>query len=307
MTSTRSEHTSGLIFGLTAYVLWGLFPFYFALLDSVSPLEIVAHRVIWSFVLLSVILLVSRSWPQVLDIVRNRRAAGTLAAAAVFLAINWGIYVYSVASNQVVEASLGYFINPLVSVALGVLLIKERLRRLQWVAVAIAGIAVVELTWAYGQIPLIGLGLAISFGIYGLLKKVVGAKALPALTVETGSLLPLALIYLASMEFLGVAAFATTGWGTGLLLILLGPVTTLPLLAFGAAATRIPLSTLGLMQYFTPTFIFLVGIFVFGEQMTPSRWFGFGLIWLGLVIFSVDTIRAARSGRNSSLAVVEPD
>ncbi len=288
-------------------MLWGLFPFYFALLDSVSPLEVVAHRVIWSFVLLSVILLVTRSWSQVRDIVRRPRAAGTLAAAAVFLAINWGIYVYSVASNQVVEASLGYFINPLVSVALGVLLIKERLRRLQWVAVAIAAIAVVELTWAYGQVPLIGLGLAFSFGFYGLLKKLVGAKALPALTIETGSLLPLALVYLASVEFLGVASFASTGWGIGLLLILLGPVTTLPLLAFGAAATRIPLSTLGLMQYFTPTFIFLVGIFIFNEQMTTARWFGFALIWVGLVIFSADAIRAARSGRASSLAVVEPD
>ena len=288
-------------------MLWGLFPFYFALLDSVSPIEVVAHRVIWSFVLLSIILLVTKSWSQVRDIVRNRRAAGALAAAAVFLACNWGIYVYSVATNQLVEASLGYFINPLVSVALGVLLIKERLRRMQWVAVGIAGVAVLELTWSYGQLPLIGLGLAFSFGIYGLLKKVVGAKALPALTIETGSLLPVALIYLVCVELLGVASFASTGWGIGVLLILLGPVTTLPLLAFGAAATRIPLSTLGLMQYFTPTFIFLVGILVFGEQMTPSRWFGFGLIWVGLVIFSVDALRAARSGRTSSLAVVEPD
>jgi len=292
---------------LTAYVLWGLFPFYFALLDSVSPLEVVAHRVIWSFVLLSIILLITKSWSQVRDIVRNRRAAATLAAAAVFLAFNWGIYVYSVATNQLVEASLGYFINPLVSVALGVLLIKERLRRLQWVAVGIAGVAVLELTWSYGQVPLIGLGLAFSFGIYGLLKKVVGAKALPALTIETGSLLPVALIYLVSVELLGIASFASTGWEIGILLILLGPVTTLPLLAFGAAATRIPLSTLGLMQYFTPTFIFLVGIFVFGEQMTPSRWFGFGLIWIGLVLFSVDALRAARSGRMSPLAVAEPD
>lgn len=292
---------------MTAYVLWGLFPFYFALLDSVSPLEVVAHRVIWSFVLLSIILLITKSWSQVRDIVRNRRAAATLAAAAVFLAFNWGIYVYSVATNQLVEASLGYFINPLVSVALGVLLIKERLRRLQWVAVGIAGVAVLELTWSYGQVPLIGLGLAFSFGIYGLLKKVVGAKALPALTIETGSLLPVALIYLASVEFLGLASFASTGWGIGILLILLGPVTTLPLLAFGAAATRIPLSTLGLMQYFTPTFIFLVGIFVFGEQMTPSRWVGFSLIWIGLVLFSVDALRAARSGRMSPLAVAEPD
>jgi len=292
---------------LTAYVLWGLFPFYFALLDSVSPLEVVAHRVIWSFVLLSIILLITKSWSQVRDIVRNRRAAATLAAAAVFLAFNWGIYVYSVATNQLVEASLGYFINPLVSVALGVLLIKERLRRLQWVAVGIAGVAVLELTWSYGQVPLIGLGLAFSFGIYGLLKKVVGAKALPALTIETGSLLPVALIYLASVEFLGLASFASTGWGIGILLILLGPVTTLPLLAFGAAATRIPLSTLGLMQYFTPTFIFLVGIFVFGEQMTPSRWVGFSLIWIGLVLFSVDALRAARSGRLSPLAIAEPD
>jgi len=292
---------------LTAYVLWGLFPFYFALLDSVSPLEVVAHRVIWSFVLLSIILLITKSWSQVRDIVRNRRAAATLAAAAVFLAFNWGIYVYSVATNQLVEASLGYFINPLVSVALGVLLIKERLRRLQWVAVGIAGVAVLELTWSYGQVPLIGLGLAFSFGIYGLLKKVVGAKALPALTIETGSLLPVALIYLVSVELLGIASFASTGWEIGILLILLGPVTTLPLLAFGAAATRIPLSTLGLMQYFTPTFIFLVGIFVFGEQMTPSSWFGFSLIWIGLVLFSVDALRAARSGRMSPLAVAEPD
>lgn len=288
-------------------MLWGLFPFYFALLDSVSPIEVVAHRVIWSFVLLCGILLVTKGWSQVREILRTPRAAGTLAVAALFLAVNWGIYVYSVASNQVVESSLGYFINPLVSVALGVLFIKERLRRLQWVAVGIAGVAVLELTWAYGQVPLIGLGLAFSFGLYGLLKKLVGAKALPALTIETGSLLPLALVYLISAELLGAASFASTGWGIGLLLILLGPVTTLPLLAFGAAATRIPLSTLGLMQYFTPSFIFIAGIVVFGEQMTPARWFGFAMIWVGLVVFSADAIRAARSGRNSPLAVVEPD
>jgi len=287
--------------------MWGLLPIYWKQLEAVPSLQLVAHRVIWSFVLLAVILLVTKSWWQVKDIVRDRRSAGALAAAAVFLAINWGIYVYSVASNQVVEASLGYFINPLVSVALGVLLIKERLRRMQWVAVAIAAVAVLELTWAYGQLPLIGLGLAFSFGTYGLIKKMVGAKALPALTIETGSLLPLALVYLITAELVGSASFATTGWGIGVLLILLGPVTTLPLLAFGAAATRIPLSTLGLMQYFTPSFIFIVGIVFFGEQMTPSRWFGFGLIWVGLVIFSIDALRAARSGRASAIAVAEPD
>jgi len=273
--------------------------------------EIVAHRVIWSFVLLAVILVATRGWSHVRTILASRKALIGLAVAAAFLTANWGTYVYSVSTNQVVEGSLGYFINPLVSVALGMIFLRERLGRLQWVAIALAVIAVVELTWSYGQVPWIGLILGFSFGIYGLLKKLVGAKAMPAMVVETGMILPVALVVLLSAEATGQAAFIQDGWGIAILLVLLGPVTAIPLLAFNGAATRIPLSVLGILQYLTPSSIFLLGVFVFDEPMVPTRWLGFGLIWIALVVFGYDAWRSARSDRGNpvsrTLQVAEPD
>lgn len=272
-------------------------------------MEVVANRVIWSLVFLAILTTATRGWASTLSAARSRRTVGTLAVAAAFLALNWGVYVYAVESNQVVEASLGYFINPLVSVALGVLFLHERLRRGQWLAVAIAVLAVAVLTVSYGRLPWISLILAVSFGTYGLLKKQVGIGAVESLTIETAALAPLALVFMAVYAANGQSALFSGDTRSVILLILLGPVTALPLLAFGGAATRIPLSTLGLMQYFTPVFQFLIGVFVFGEAMSTSRWIGFLLVWISLVVMSVDGLRHARDGRSttSELEVMEPD
>jgi chloramphenicol-sensitive protein RarD len=271
---------------------------------------VVANRVVWSLVFLVILTLITRTWAKTLLAARSARNVGLLALAAAFLALNWGVYVYAVVTDQVVEASLGYFINPLVSVGLGVLVLRERLRTGQWVAVGIAVLAVAVLTVSYGRLPWISLILAFSFGIYGLLKKQVGVGSVESLTIETAALAPLALLFMAWYATTGDSALATGDTSSVLLLILLGPVTAIPLLAFGGAATRIPLSTLGLMQYFTPVFQFLIGVFVFGEQMSTTRWLGFLLVWLSLAVMSWDGIRAARRSSSNAadrLEVVEPD
>ncbi len=274
-----------------------------------SPVEIVANRVVWSLVFLVVLTGVTRKWARTWRAAQSSRSVGMLALAAAFLAVNWGVYVWAVVTDQVIEASLGYFINPLISVALGVVLLRERLRPGQWAAVGIAVLAVAVLTFSYGRLPWISLVLGLSFGIYGLLKKQVGAGAVESLTIETAALAPLALAVMAVMVSSGESAMTTDGSGTFVLLALLGPVTAVPLLAFGGAATRIPLSTLGLMQYFTPVFQFLLGVFVFGEAMSASRWLGFLLVWISLVVMTVDGLRHAQRGRNRAdvLEVMEPD
>lgn len=287
------EHRIGLLLGAAAWTLWGLFPLYFALLDSVSPIEIVAHRVIWSMIFMVIVITAVRGWSRVRSHL-SWRTVGILAAAAVLLSVNWLVYVYAVSSDQVLQASLGYFINPLVSVGLGVIVLHERMRRLQWLAIAIAAIAVLILTISYGSLPWIALVLATSFGFYGLLKKFAGIGSLESLTIETALLAPFALILLATMEVNGAAIFATEGWGISILLMLLGPVTALPLLAFGAAANRIPLSTLGALQYLTPVLQFLLGVLIFAEPMPASRWLGFIFVWIALVVFATDTYRNAR-------------
>lgn len=290
-------------------MLWGLFPLYFHLLAGVSPVEVVANRVVWSLVFLAILTTVTRSWARTVAVTRSPKALALLGIAAAFLAVNWGFYVYAVATNQVVEASLGYFISPLVSVALGVLLLRERLRRAQWVAVGLAVLAVGVLAVSYGRLPWISLVLAVSFGVYGLIKKQVGSGSVESLTIETAVLAPFALGVMVAMAALGTTSFTGGGVGTASLLVLLGPITAIPLLAFGGAATRIPLSTLGLMQYFTPVLQFLLGVLVFGEAMPPLRWAGFGLVWLSLAVMSIDGLRNARNGRRPSdaLEVIEPD
>jgi chloramphenicol-sensitive protein RarD len=276
----------------------------------VSPVEVVAHRVIWSLVFLLIIITIARTWRTIIGVLTWRRV-GLLTLAAVFLAINWGVYVYAVASNQVIEASLGYFINPLVSVALGVLFLRERLLKAQWVAVGIAIVAVLVLTVSYGRLPWISLTLALSFGTYGLVKKFVGLGSVASLTIETAVLAPLALIFLAQWEFSGQAAFLIDGTMITVLLILLGPVTAIPLLAFGASTNRIPLSTIGILQYITPILQFLLGLFVFQEAMTPGRWAGFVLVWVALVVFTVVALQQQRSGKATralaELEVSEPN
>lgn len=277
-----------------------MFPLYFALLTSVSPLEVVAHRAVWSLLFVLVLIAAFRQWAD-LRRALTPRTIGLLAAAIMFLSINWLVYVYAIDINEVVQGALGYFINPLVSVALGVILLSERLGRTQWLAIGIAALAVLVLTMSYGGVPWISLTLAVSFGFYGLIKKRANVDALPSLAIETAVITPIAVAYLWFLEANGEAAFIQDGLGISVLLILLGPITAIPLLAFGAAAIRIPLSTLGIIQYVTPTVIFLLGITVFGESMPALRWVGFGLVWIALVIFTVDAWRRSR------VPVIEPD
>ena len=305
----QSQAGIGVLLGFVAYGLWGLFPLYFHVLSDVAPIEVVANRVVWSLVFLAILTTVTRTWARTLLTARERRDVVRLGIAAMFLAVNWGFYVYAVATNQVVEASLGYFINPLVSVGLGVLVLRERLRTGQWLAVGIAVLAVGVLTVSYGRLPWISLILAFSFGIYGLIKKQVGTGAVESLTIETAVLAPLAVVVMIVMAGSGSSSITSDGAGTVALLVLLGPVTAIPLLAFGGAATRIPLSTLGLMQYLTPVFQFLLGVFVFGEAMSTTRWLGFLLVWISLVVMSVDGLRNARVNRRpiDDLEVTEPD
>lgn len=269
----------------------------------------VAHRIWWALVFLAIVLTAMRAWRPVIALMRNPRISGPLALGAVFLAINWGTYVYAVESNQVVEASLGYFINPLVSVGLGVIVLREKLRRVQWVALVIAVLAVVIMSVALGHPPWISLVLALSFGIYGLIKKWANIGSVQSLTIETAVLAPIALVVIIISFVNGSAAIAQGDVGTVLLFVMLGPITAIPLLLFGSAAARLPLSTVGVLQYSTPILQFILGITVFGEVMSAGRWIGFALVWVALVIFTVDTLRHGRSmqAAATALAVAEPD
>jgi chloramphenicol-sensitive protein RarD len=299
-----SQHRLGLLLGIGAYAMWGLFPLYFKLLSAASPLEVLAHRVLWSLVFVALLLAIRQQWAWIRGVVRNRRVMGLLLVSATAIALNWGIYIWAVDEDRVVEASLGYFINPLVTVAMGVLLLKERLRRGQWVAVSIGSAAVVVLTVDYGRLPWIALTLAASFATYGLVKKTVGIGSLESLAVETALLFLPFLGYLLWLESSGEAAYVLDGWTTSLLLMTTGVVTAIPLLMFGGAARRIPLSMMGLLQYITPVIQFALGVYVFGEAMPASRWIGFGLVWLALAVLTYDSIRDAR--RRSADPAVDP-
>ena len=290
------ETTAGIAFGIGAYGLWGLLPVYFFVLQPAGAVEIVANRVVWSLIFCALLITVTRSWRALTGAFRDRSVFVTLAIAAVLIAVNWLTYTYGVTTNQAVEASLGYFINPLVSVLLGVFVLKEKLRPLQWAAVGIGFIAVGVLTVSYGKLPWIALTLAVSFGLYGFVKKRVGPKvdAVTSLSVETMVLTPLAA---ATMVWLGVSGTATlTSYGPGHFWLLLasGVITAVPLLFFGASARRLPMTTIGLLQYFAPILQFIVALVVFREAMTLERWIGFGVVWLALLVLTVDMLRATR-------------
>ncbi|MFN8183314.1 MAG: EamA family transporter RarD [Candidatus Nanopelagicales bacterium] len=280
-------------YGVGAYTLWGLFPLYWPLLAPASSWEILAHRMVWSFVFLLIITALLRTWSQVRAALADRRIRLLLLAAAALVSVNWGTYIWAVNNGYVVEASLGYFINPLVSVALGVVVLGETLRRVQWVAVGIAAGAVVVLTASYGRPPWIALILAFSFGLYGLARKQAGVQAVPALTVETGLQAPFALVFLGLLAARGDITFGDD-MANSAMLMTAGIATTVPLLLFGAAAIRLPLVVLGLLQYLAPVIQFLIGITYFGEHMPTSRWVGFSLVWLALVVFTVDVVRHSR-------------
>lgn len=293
--STRS----GLLFGITAYSLWGVFPLYFMLLAFASSIEIVADRILWSLALCSLILAATGRLGDVVRMLRAPRDLGYLATAAFFISLNWLGYVYAANHGQVLQASLGYFINPLVTVLLAVVILRERLRPLQWAAIGLALVAVLCIGIAYGHPPWIALLLAFSFGFYGLAKKFAGRRvgAVQSLTIETLLLSPLAVLVLLWLGAHGETHFTDHGLTSMLLLVSTGLVTTVPLTSFAAAARRLPLSTLGMLQYIAPILQFIVGYAVVHEPMSPLRWVGFGLIWVALVVFSADALLAGRRVR----------
>ena len=290
------DTTAGILFGIGAYGLWGLLPLYFFVLAPAGAVEIVANRVVWSLLFCVLLITVTRSWRVLGAAFRNRTVIGPLAIAAILIAVNWLTYTYGVTTGQAVEASLGYFINPLVSVLLGVFVLKEKLRPLQWAAVGIGFIAVGVLTLSYGKLPWIALTLALSFGLYGFVKKRVGprADAITSLTVETIVLAPVAAATMIFLAVSGAASLASNGAGHFWLLVASGVITAVPLLFFGASARRLPMTTIGLLQYFAPVLQFIVALVVFKETMTLDRWIGFGVVWLALLVLTVDMLRTAR-------------
>jgi chloramphenicol-sensitive protein RarD len=285
----------GILKGVIAYTLWGFFPIYWKFLHQVPALQVIGNRIVWSFLMLIGIVFFSHQLPAFRAAASSRRIYGIYTVAAVLLTINWLVYVWGVNSGFIVETSLGYFINPLISVLLGVLFLHERLRSTQWVAVVIAAIGVAYLTTVYGHLPWIALTLAFSFGFYGLVKKLAPLGSLYGLTLETGIVFPVALIYLLFMGLRGTGAFLQDGPTTTLLLIGAGPITTIPLLLFASAAREIPLTILGLLQYIAPTLQFLIGVFIYKEPFNRSLLIGFGIIWLALIIFWVENYLSHRT------------
>ncbi len=273
---------------MAAYGLWGGFPLYWPLLEPAGAVEILAHRILWSMVTMGLLVVAFRRTTQLRAILADRRTFLLLAAAALIITVNWATYIYGVNNERVVETSLGYFINPLVTVLMGVVILGERLRPLQWGALGIASLAVVVLTVDYGRLPWIALVLAFSFGTYGLLKKTANVGAVESLAVETTVVAPLAAAYLGWLIASGASSFGSEGAGHALLLASTGIVTAIPLICFGAAATRVSMTTLGLLQYLAPVLQFALGVFVLDEAMPASRWIGFVLVWVALVIFTVE-------------------
>lgn len=291
---SAAERRIGLLNGFAAYGMWGLVPLFWPLLKPAGAVEILAHRMVWSLVFVAAALLVIRRWAWLGELLRQPRRLALVAVAASVITVNWGVYIWSVNSGHVVEASLGYFINPLVTIAMGVLLLKERLRPAQWAAVGVGAAAVLVLTVGYGQPPWISLCLAFSFATYGLVKKKVNLGGVESLAAETAIQFLPALGFLLWLGARGDSTFAAEGAGHALLLAATGLVTALPLVCFGAAAIRVPLSTLGLLQYLAPVFQFLLGVVYFKEAMPPERWAGFALVWLALTLLTWDALRSAR-------------
>jgi chloramphenicol-sensitive protein RarD len=284
----------GILYGLGAYALWGFFPIYWKFLHQVPALQVIGHRIGWSFLLLMAIILVTRQWKSFRSTVLAPKTLAIYSIAAVLLTINWLVYVWGVNAGFIVETSLGYFINPLISVLLGVIFLRERLRTVQWIPVGLAAAGVLYLTLTYGRLPWIALSLAFSFGTYGLVKKLAPLGSLYGLTLETALVFPLALIYLTVINFTGKGAFLHDGPVTDLLLIGTGMVTSIPLLMFASAARQIPLTMIGILQYIAPTIQFLIGVFIYHEPFDHSRLIGFGLVWLALIVFWVENYLAHR-------------
>jgi len=299
-----TEQRRGFLLGVAAYSIWGLFPLYWPLLEPAGAIEILAHRIVWSLVTMSVLVLALRRTKAFRRMAGTRRVARLLALAAVLVTVNWAVYIWGVNSGHVVETALGYYINPLVTVLMGVFVLGERLRRGQWVAIGVAALAIAVLTVDYGRLPWVAVVLALSFGSYGLCKKQAGAPAIESITFETMVIGPFALVYLMVLSAHGDSSFGAHGAGHAVLFVTTGVVTAVPLICFGGAAIRVPMVTLGLLQYLTPTLQFLLGIWYFHEDMPTGRWVGFGLVWLALALFTADSLRHRR--RSPQVAETAP-
>jgi chloramphenicol-sensitive protein RarD len=292
--SVASGQRRAMAYGTGSYVLWGLFPLYWPLLEPANAIEILAQRMVWSLVVVAVLLRVTHGWGRVRTILADPGKRWRLLAASGFVSVNWGVYIWGVNAGHVIETSLGYFINPLFTILLGVLVLGERLRPLQWIAVSIGGLSIVVLTLDYGRLPWIALTLAFSFGMYGYLKKRVSVGAVESLAIETGFMAMPALVTLAVLSSTGTLTFGHHGSGNALLLAGTGVVTVVPLLLFGSATRRLPLSTIGLLQYLAPVLQFAVGVGIRHEPLPPARLAGFALIWVALVLLTVDGLRTQR-------------
>ncbi|WP_238431997.1 EamA family transporter RarD [Streptomyces cavernae] len=291
---SKGEQRIGLLNGIAAYGMWGLVPLFWPLLKPAGAAEILAHRMVWSLAFVGIALAVMRRWAWAGELLRRPRRLGLITVAAAVITVNWGVYIWAVNTGHVVEASLGYFINPLVTIAMGVLLLKERLRPAQWAAVGIGFAAVLVLTVGYGRPPWISLCLAFSFATYGLVKKKVNLGGVESLAAETAIQFLPALGFLLWLASRGDSTFGAEGAGHAALLAATGVVTAAPLVCFGAAAIRVPLSTLGLLQYLAPVFQFLLGVLYFHEAMPAERWAGFALVWLALSLLTWDALRSTR-------------
>ncbi|MCT2225944.1 EamA family transporter RarD [Microbacterium paraoxydans] len=303
--TSRATRTAGVAYAGSAYLLWGVLPLYFLLLQPTGPWEVVAWRVLLSFVFCLLLLTVTRGWPAFLAIVRSPRLLGWTALAGLLIYVNWQVFVLDTLSGKVVETALGYFINPITTVLLGVFVLKERLRRLQWVAVGIAAAAVVVIVVAYGDVPWIALTLTASFGLYGLIKKKIGpaVDAVSGLTLESFWLIPIAVVQLVIVATTPVGlTMGTAGWSHAVLLAFAGVATAVPLLLFAAGTRRVDLAVIGMLQFLTPILQFVIGVAVLQEPMPPERWIGFVLVWIAIAVFVVDLLLAARRGRRDTPA-----
>ncbi|GGI48142.1 chloramphenicol-sensitive protein RarD [Agromyces flavus] len=305
-TPRASLNRAGLAYAVSAYALWGFLPIYFIALAPTTPVEIVAWRILLSLVFCALLIALTRSWRTFAGLLRDRRVVLIMGAAGALIFVNWLTYVFAAVSGQVVEAALGYFINPIVTVFLGVLVLRERLNAVQWTAVGISIVAVVVLAVGYGQVPWIALVLAFSFGFYGLIKKHVGPRvdAVSGLTLETAWLAPLAAVLLVVEGLTTGLTMGTEGTWHTVLLLAAGAVTAIPLLLFAAASRRLPLIYMGFIQYFAPFIQFLVGVVILNEPMPLERWIGFGLVWIALVVLAFDLARGARAARRAALAAL---
>lgn len=296
-----NQKVSGVIYAAAAYALWGILPIYWKLINVVAPMEILAHRIVWAFGFVMFIIAVTRQWKGLKTVFEDRRQVLYAFIAAVLVTSNWGLYIWAVNSNRILDSSLGYYINPLVTVLLGVIFFKEKLDYWKGIALVIASAGVIILTVQYGKIPWVSLGLALSFGLYGAMKKLVKASSIIGLTVETAIVTPFALLFITIRQTTGQGAFGRESIAVMMLLIGAGAVTAIPLLLFAQGAKKVPMSTLGFTQYISPTLSLLLGVFLYHEVFTPVKMVSFCFIWLALVVYSIPQLRGITSkGHNSS-------